>query len=134
MRRRVFSEPSAVDILPKGKERLVAEREERPAQRGKDLQLVIGPFDRGESIAESDDLLAIMERAPTHENVGDAPGFQRTDVGPRDVRPEIAEPAEENGNVTWPDRDGAAFLFDRPAALVDQPVDEGADSVRETTH
>ena len=71
-----------------------------------------------------------MERAPAHKNVRDAPRFQRTDVGPSDVRAEIAEPAEENGNVTWPDRDGAALLFDRPATLVDQPGDERSDSVR----
>ena len=75
-----------------------------------------------------------MERAPTHKHVRDAPGFQRTDVGPSDVRTEVAESAEENCNVTWPDRDRAALLFDRPAALVDQPVDEGADSFREMTH
>ena len=124
----------AVDMLPKSKEGLVAQREERPAQRGKDLQLVIGPFDRGEGVAKRDDLLAIMERAPTDKDVRDAPRFQRTDVGPRDVRAEIAEPAEENCDVTWPDRDGAALLFDRPATLVDQPVDEGSDSVRATTH
>jgi hypothetical protein len=37
----------AVDILPKGKERLVAEREERSPEGGKDFQLIIGPFDRG---------------------------------------------------------------------------------------
>ena len=32
---------------------------------------------------------------------------------------EIAEPAEEYCDVTRPDRDGAALLFDRPAALFD---------------
>ena len=61
---------AALDILPEGKERLVAEREERPVQGGKDSQFVIGPFDRGEGIVESDNLLAIVEGAPTYENVG----------------------------------------------------------------
>ena len=51
----------ALDILPEGKERLVAEREERPVQGGKDSQLVIGSFNRGEGTDESHDLLAIME-------------------------------------------------------------------------
>jgi hypothetical protein len=70
----------ALHILPEGKERLVAVRKERPAQGGKDPQLVIRPFDRGERIAESDDLLAIVERAPTYQNMGDTTGFQRSDV------------------------------------------------------
>src|SRR5260370_23311319 len=120
----------ALDILPEGKERLVAEGEERPVQGGKDSQLVAGPFDRGEGIVESDDLLAIVEGAPTHENVGDAARFQRSDVSPCDISPEIAEPAKQNGDVPRPYSDGVTFLFDHPAALVQQPGDEGAYSVR----
>ena len=103
-RRRVFSSAVDVDILPESEERLVAEREERPAQRRKDPELVVGPFDRGEGVAQRDDLLAIVERAPAHEHVRDAPRLQRADVGPRDVRAEIAEPAEEDGDVARPDR------------------------------
>jgi len=116
----------ALDMLPESKERLVAEREEWPVQGGKDFQLVIGPFDRGESVAESDDLLAIVEGAPTHKNVGDAAHFQRSDVGPCDIRPEIAESAKQNGDVTRPYSDGATLLFDGPTALVQQPGDEGS--------
>jgi hypothetical protein len=88
------------------------------------------PFDRGESIAESDDLLAIVEGAPAYEDVTDPASFRRSDVGPCDIRPEIAELAKQNGDVPRPDSDGAAFLFDLPAALVQQPGHEGAYSVR----
>ena len=75
-------------------------------QSGKDFELIIGPFNRGECILESDDLLAIVEGASAHQNVGDATCFQRSDVGPRDVRPEIAEPAKQNGDVPRPDSVG----------------------------
>jgi hypothetical protein len=113
--------------LPKNKKGLIAEREEGTAQRGKDLELVIGPLDRRDGITERDDLFAIMERTPADKDMGYAPCLQSTDVGPCDIAAEATEATEENGNVPWPDRDGAALLFDRPAALVDQPVDEGAD-------
>ena len=69
-----------------------------------------------------------MERAPTHKHVRDVPGFQRTDVGPSHVRTEVAESAGENRNVTWPDRDRAALLFDRPATVLGQPIDERSDT------
>ena len=51
----------AVDMLPKNEERLIAQREEGSAQRREDLELVIRPFDRGDRVAQRDDLLAIME-------------------------------------------------------------------------
>ena len=98
----------AIDLLPKREQRLVAEREERAAQRGEDLELVIGPLDRRDGVAQRDDLFAIMERTAADEDVGYAPRFERADVGPRDVGTEIPEAAEENGDMPRPDRHGAA--------------------------
>src|SRR5262249_16877942 len=57
-------------------------------------------------------------------------GFQRSDVGPRNISPECAEPAKQNGNVARLDGDSATLLLDRPAALVHQPGHESAYSVR----
>ena len=85
----------AIDLLPKREQRLVAQREERAAQRRKDLELVIGPLDRRERVAQRDDLFAIMERTPTDQDVGYAPRLERADVRPRDVGAEIPEAAEE---------------------------------------
>src|ERR1700680_459387 len=119
-----------IGILPEGKERLVAECEVWPMQGSKDSEFVLGPFDRGERVMESDDLLAIVEGASTHKNVGYATRFQRSYVAPRNIRPKTAEPAKQNGNMTRPDRGSPAFLFDHPAALVQQPGDESAYSVR----
>jgi hypothetical protein len=71
----------AFDILPESKERFIVESEERSAQGGEDSQLVVWPFYGSESVAESDDLLAIVEGTPTYEDVRDATSFQRPDVG-----------------------------------------------------
>ena len=98
----------AIDLLPKHEQRLIAQREEGSAQRRKDLELVIGPLDRGDGVAQRDDLFAIMERTSPDQDVGYAPRFQRTNIGSRDVCAEIAEAAEENCDMPWPDRDGAA--------------------------
>ena len=57
--------------------------------------------------------------------------FKRADIGSRDVGTEIAESAEENRDVTRPNGDRAAVLFDRPTALVDQPSNESSDRLRE---
>ena len=80
-----------------------------------------------------------MERAPTHKDVRDAPCFQRTDVGPSDVRAKIAKAAEENCDMAWPNRNGVALLFDRPATVLTSqsmkaPTQSGKDSlIRQST-
>src|SRR5581483_11258740 len=45
-------------------QRVVPEREQRPAQRREDAELVVGPLDRGERVPDREDLLALVERAP----------------------------------------------------------------------
>src|SRR5262249_26437524 len=75
----------AIDLLQKNKKGLIAEREKGTAQRGKALELVIGPLDRRDGITERDDLFAIMERTPADKDMGYAPCLQSTDVGPCDV-------------------------------------------------
>ena len=43
----------AVEILPEGEKRVVAEGEERAAEGGKDPEFVVGPFDRDVSALRS---------------------------------------------------------------------------------
>ena len=74
-----------IEILPEGKESVVAESEERAAQGGKDPELVIRPFDGGEGIAQSDDFLAVVERAATDQHVRNAPRLKGTDIWPSDI-------------------------------------------------
>ncbi len=47
--------------LAEFKQRAVGEREDRPAHRREDQQLVIGTFDRAEQIADRDHFLALVE-------------------------------------------------------------------------
>src|SRR5262249_48147172 len=107
-------------------QRFVAEGQEGAAQCGKYLELVVRPLNRSDGVAQRHDLFAIVERTAADQDVGYAPRLKRAHVWPRNVGADIAEAAEENGDVPRPDWDRAALLFDRPAALVDQPVDEGA--------
>ncbi len=111
----------------------VADREERSAQRRKHRQLIVGPLDRGERGAHRLDLFALVERAAADEHVRDAARLERLDVGPRDVGLPADEPPEQQADVLGRDLDGrgAAPLGDLPAALVDDPVDERADRVRQ---
>jgi hypothetical protein len=89
----------AIDALPKSQERFIAKRNERPPQCSEYLELVVRPFNGRQAIAKRYDLLALMERAPAHEDMRDASGFQRTDIGPGDVSAVVAEPAEKDRDV-----------------------------------
>jgi hypothetical protein len=62
--RRVVSDPG-FDLLSVRQERFVADCEERSAQSGENPELVVGPFDGDERVAQRDHLLAVMKRAPT---------------------------------------------------------------------
>ena len=66
-------------------QRLVADREQRPAQRREHRQLVVRPLDRGERGADRLDLLAIVKRAAADQHVRDAARLERLDVRPRHV-------------------------------------------------
>src|SRR5262249_32872767 len=45
---------AAVHLLTEGKQRFIAERKERAAQRCEHLQLVLGPLDRSQRVAKRD--------------------------------------------------------------------------------
>ena len=117
-----------IEILPEGEERVVAEREERTAQRGKDPEFVIRPFDGGEGIAQRDDLLAIVERATADQHVRNAPRLERADVGPGDVGREVAESAKEDADVARPD--GRPRL---PSSSTVQPLSFTSQSMKAPT-
>ena len=113
---------------------LVADGEQGTAQRGEDRQLIVRPFDRHQRGAQRLDLVAIVKRLAAHEQVLHAARLERFDVGPRDVFAEAHEAPEENADVARLHRDapaGRVALGDGPAALRHQPVDKGADRVRE---
>ena len=113
-------------------QRVVGEREERAAQRGEHRQLVVGPLDRGERVAQRLDLLALVERAAADQDVrrGGAPRARAR--RPRDVAAEGAEAPEEQADVARLDRHARSgrsrSVTVQPLSL-DQPVDERADRV-----
>jgi hypothetical protein len=124
----------APDPMSKGQQDVVAEGEERAAQRGEYAQLVVRPLDRDERVAQREHLLAVVIRAPAHEDVGHAAHLQRSHVGPRHVVTEALEATEEETHVPGLEGHGLARLLalgDRPAALTHEPVHEGTDGIGE---
>ncbi len=112
---------------------LVADREERPAQRGEDRQLIVGPLDRHQRRAQRLDLLAIVERRAADEQVPDAARLERLDVRPRDVLAEADEAAEQDADVPRL-RSARACAGSRRSVTVQplcvhQPVDVRADRI-----
>ena len=125
---RATSSPTATE----GEERVVRQREEGPAQRREDGELVVGPLDGRERVPHGADLLALVERAAADEDVGDAPRLERAHVGAGEVVAEALEALEEEAHVARVDGHGLVgplALGDPPAALVDEPVDERAHRV-----
>ena len=59
---------------------LVANREQRAAQRREDRELIVRPFDRHQRRAQRFDLLAIVERLAANEQMLDAARLERFDV------------------------------------------------------
>ena len=115
------------DALAVREQRLVAEREERAAQRAVDRELVVRPLDRGERGAQALDLLALVERLAADQHVRDAARLERLDVRLRDVGAALREAPEQQAHV--PRRDGQILarplaLRHAPAALLDEPVHE----------
>ena len=65
----------AIAIAP-GEQRAVVEGEERAAQRGEQRQLVLGPLDGEEHVAQGLDLLAGVERAAPDQHVPQVAGLE----------------------------------------------------------
>ena len=107
-------------------ERVVAQGEERPLERGEYRQLVVGPLDGGGGDAHRQHLLARVVRASADEHVRDPPRLERADVCAGEVALVIAHALEEKADVTPFDRDRIppVALTHPPAAPGDQPVDE----------
>ena len=118
-------------MLPENEESLIANREKWTSKRREHLQIIVGPLDCGEGVSKRDDFFAIVKGAPTDKNVRNSSQLYRSDIGSRDIGTEIAELAEENRNVTWPNGDRPAILFDRPTTLLDQPRNESSDRLGE---
>src|SRR4030095_10204819 len=78
---------------------LVADREERSAQRRKHRTLIVPPFDCRERRANGFDLLAVVERLATDEQLANAARFERLDVLPRDVFAVADKPAEQEADM-----------------------------------
>src|SRR5204862_8240216 len=93
---------------------LAANREQRAAQRRKHRQLIVGPLDRGQGGAERFDFFAVVEGLAAYQDVMHAAGFERPDVGLRDVFAETEEAPEQNTDVARLDGAPAVHL---PAAV-----------------
>src|SRR6185369_3049882 len=114
---------------------LVADGEQRPTQRREDRQLIVWPLDRHQCGSERLDLVPVVKRLAADEQVFDTACFERLDVGPRNVLTETHEAAEQDADVAgleWNTRAGRVPLGHRPAALLHEPIDVRAHSVRET--
>ena len=124
----------AAEPVPVFEQVLVVDGKERTLQRRKHGQLVVGPLDRGERRTNRFDFLAVVKRLSTDEQMRNAARLQRRDVRTRRVFRVAREAAEQHRNVPRLDRDpflaavGAPFR-NLPATVVNQPADEGANSV-----
>ena len=115
-------------------EHVVAEREQRAAQRPEHRQLVVRPLDRGERRAQRLDLLALVEALAADQQVRQAARLERLHVGPRDVdrrpvRTSACRSAGTAGRRRAPGsaraRSGRSRSVTVQPLVVHQPVDEG---------
>ena len=81
-------------LMTKREERVVADREERAAQGRVDAELVVGPFDGRERVANREHLFALVKRSTADQHVRDVAHFERAHVRPRDVLSELLETLE----------------------------------------
>src|SRR5262245_54439176 len=79
---------------------LVADREQRTAQRGKYREFVFGPLDGGQRGAQSLDLCAIVNRPARDQELGNAASFEGVDVGSRHILLKTDEAAEQEADMT----------------------------------
>ena len=59
----------SVKTVSVGEQSVVPEGEERSSERREDPQLVVGPLDRAQGVAQGEHLFALVEGAPPHEDV-----------------------------------------------------------------
>ena len=109
-----------------GQQRTVVEREERAAQRGEHRQLVVGPLDGSERVAERLDLLALVERAAADQHVGQVARLERAHVRPRDVVAQRSEAAEQQADVRGSPRERCRP--GRSRSVTFQPLDRTSQS------
>src|SRR5262245_52773242 len=112
----------------------IVDGEERAFQCRKHRKLVVWPFDGRERRPDRFDFLATVKGFASDEQMRDRTCFDRVYVAPCDVLAKADEPAKQDRNVLRPDSDSpfaavGPALADRPAALLDQPFDEGADGI-----
>ena len=113
---------SSSSVIPKNGPRSVANTDSSSSGRS------IG----GERGAKRLDLGAVVKRSAADEQVRHAARFQRVDVGARDVRLVAHEPPEQDADVPRLDRhERSASHLRLPAALGHEPLDVGADRVRQ---
>ena len=79
---------------------LIANREQRAAQRREDRELIVRPLDRHQRRAQRFDFVAIVERLAANQEMLDAARLERFDVRPRDVLTEADEAAKQDADVT----------------------------------
>src|SRR5262245_31308869 len=94
---------------------LVADRKQRTTQGRKYRQLVFGPLGGGQRSTQSLDLCAIVNRAATDQQMGNASSFKGFDVGPRHVLLKTDEAAEQEADMTCLNRH-QMFGLARPEA------------------
>src|SRR5262245_26750373 len=124
----------AADARAVLEQRLVAHREQWPAQGAIDGQLVIRPLDGGERGAQTLDLLPLMERLAADQHVRDAPRLERLDIRLGDVGAPLRDAAKEQADVARRHRDLLPWpvaLRHAPAAVLDEPPDERGHRVRQ---
>ena len=120
------------EVLPVVDQFLVADREERALERRVHRQLVVGPLHRRQRGTQAFHLLAQMERPAADQQMRNPARLERLDVRARDVVAKRRKPAEEQAHVARGDRHrlaGPLTLGHLPAALFQQPRNEGADGI-----
>src|SRR5262245_27986831 len=92
----------AIDPLAESEQRLVAQCEEWAAQRGKYLELVVRPLDRGDGVAQRHHLFAIMERPAADQDVRHAPPPPPPHLPPPHPPPPLANTPPPNPDLSPP--------------------------------
>ncbi len=111
---------------------VVADGEQRPAQRGIHRQLIVGPLDGQQRRAQRLDLLAVVKGLAADQQVADTARFQCVHVVARHVLAVRQEAAEQDADVPRFERYATVRcppLRHRPSAVLHQPRDVRADRV-----